>query len=202
MTLDGLANIGEFIGGIFVLVTLVYLAQQVRQNTKSLRTENYARVLDRMSMVQSRFAADAELNHIFLVGAEDPARLTRAERTRFTWALYEMFGAGEFMYHQSLTQALPPIVWERWEATIRWWISHPGMRAWYVAKPTPLTADFEAFLNNMIENDPMDPAVIDRWRQFVAGEGLPAPAVSRKAPKERDAPDVPGNGNEFVPDRH
>lgn len=183
MNLDSLANIGEFVGGIFVIVTLVYLSQQVRQNTRSLRTENFARVLDRMSTVQSRLASDAELNHIFLVGAEDPARLTRVERTRFTWALYEMFGAGEFMYHQSLVQALPPNVWKRWEATIRWWVSHPGIRAWLSAKPTPLTADFEAFLVNMIENDPIDPAVVDRWRRFVAGEGLPPRAPDRSNPK-------------------
>lgn len=175
MDLDSLAKLGEFVGGVFVVVTLLYLAYQVRQNTKSLRIENYARVLERMSTVQSRVASDPELNHVFTVGAEDPARLTRSERVRFSWALYEVFGAAEFMYHQSLEKALPPAVWQRWEASMRWWLSHPGMRAWWAAKPAPFTADFEAYARRLIEEGPMDAATLDRWRRFVAGSDLPAP---------------------------
>ena len=40
MNLTQLANLGEFIGGIAVLVTLVYLALQVRQNTSALRASS------------------------------------------------------------------------------------------------------------------------------------------------------------------
>ena len=35
--LDALGNIGDFLGGIGVVVTLLYLASQIRQNTRSLR---------------------------------------------------------------------------------------------------------------------------------------------------------------------
>jgi hypothetical protein len=181
MDLDRLANLGEFVGGVFVLITLVYLAYQLRQNTKSLRTENYARVLERMSTLQSRLAAEPELNHLFMVGAEDPGRLTGMERTRFAWALYEMFGAAEFMYHQSLEKALPPAVWSRWEASIRWWLSHPGIRTWWAAKPAPFAADFETFASEMMRKDPMDAVTLDRWRRFVAGDGLPAPLARAAA---------------------
>ena len=54
MDLQSLANLGEFIGGAAVLVTLGYLALQIRQNTQSIRTENYARALERVSAMQAR----------------------------------------------------------------------------------------------------------------------------------------------------
>lgn len=38
MTFEALGNLGDFIGGIGVVATLVYLAVQVRQNTAALRT--------------------------------------------------------------------------------------------------------------------------------------------------------------------
>ena len=183
MDLDTLAKLGEFIGGIVVVVSLAYLAYEVRQNTRSLQSENYARVLDRMSTVQAQLSKDPELHHVFMVGAEDPARLSRAERVRFSWALYELFGAGEFMYHQSLNGSLPPAVWARWEATIGWWLSHPGMRTWWAAKPAPLAADFEAFGDEMLRRQPYDPAAIARWRDFVAGEGLPPARGGVPAPQ-------------------
>ena len=177
MDLDTLAKLSEFVGGIFVVISLVYLAYQLRQNTQSLRAENYARVLDRMSNMQSKLSVDPELHHLFMVGAEGPGRLSPADRIRFSWALYELFGTGEFMYHQALDKTLPPAVWARWEATIGWWLSHPGMRAWWVAKPAPMAADFEAFCNEMIRTNRFDAVAVDRWRRFVAGEGMsPAPA--------------------------
>ena len=38
LTLEGLGNIGELIGGLAVIASLIYLAAQIRQNTKLLRT--------------------------------------------------------------------------------------------------------------------------------------------------------------------
>lgn len=38
MNLTQLANLGEFVGGVAVLVTLVYLAVQIRMNTRAIPT--------------------------------------------------------------------------------------------------------------------------------------------------------------------
>ena len=176
MDIDTLAKLGEFVGGFFVVVSLIYLAYQVRQNTRSLRSENYARVLDRMSSLQSRVSVDADMNRVFTVGAEDPGRLSRMERTRFSWALYELLGNAEFMYHQHAEKMLSPIVWSRWEATLCWWMSHPGFREWWAAKPSPFSTDFQSFVDEIIRDNRFDSAAIDRWHSFVAG---PAKAESR-----------------------
>ena len=40
MNLDALGNLGDFIGGIGVLATLIYLAYQIRQNTASVQQSN------------------------------------------------------------------------------------------------------------------------------------------------------------------
>lgn len=194
MDLDSLAKLGEFVGGFFVVVSLVYLAHQVRQNTRSLRSENYARILDRMSTVQSRLSADPELNRIVAVGAESPEKLTRGERLRFSWAMYELFGATEFMYMQFRENALPPTVWARWEASLLWWLSHPGMRAWWAAKPAPLAAEFEHFGNELLRTRRMDEQTIARWRSFIAGETTAAghsTASSSRLDADAHSPEAP-----------
>jgi len=43
--LDALGNLGDFIGGIAVVVTLLYLAVQVRQNTTALQTASWQAVV-------------------------------------------------------------------------------------------------------------------------------------------------------------
>jgi hypothetical protein len=46
VSLSDLANIGEFVGGIAVIATLVHLAIQIRQNTRSLRSVTFQSVVD------------------------------------------------------------------------------------------------------------------------------------------------------------
>ena len=172
MDLATLAQLGEFVGGFFVVISLVYLAYQVRQNTTSLRTENYARALDRLSTVQRNLSSDGELNRIVVVGAQHPEALSRSDRMRFTWYLYELLGAAEFVFHQGQQGALPDEVWDRWKATIVWWLANPGIQQWWKSKPTPFAASFEAFCEDVIRTTPYDPEAAARWEQFVSGEGL------------------------------
>jgi hypothetical protein len=76
LDLDALANLGEFVSGIAVVVSLLYLAYEVRQSTRSLRTENYARALERIATMQARLSSDAAFAAIVTRGTIDPSRLT------------------------------------------------------------------------------------------------------------------------------
>ena len=56
--LENLGNVGEFIGSIAVLASLLYLARQVRQASKWQR---HAAALDRAAALTSPFFASSEL---------------------------------------------------------------------------------------------------------------------------------------------
>jgi hypothetical protein len=70
--LQALANLGEFVSGLVVIVSLAYLAVQVRQNTQSLRTENQWRALHRISAMQARLSGDVQLTALVAKGASTP----------------------------------------------------------------------------------------------------------------------------------
>jgi hypothetical protein len=57
MDLTQLANLGEFIGGVAVLVTLVYLAAQIRQNTRSVQASVVDSLVGLEAFSDSRIAA-------------------------------------------------------------------------------------------------------------------------------------------------
>ena len=173
MTLQDLANIGEFVGGLVVIGTLAYLAIQVRQNTQSLRTENYGRALDRISAMQSQISRDDSFAMLFSHGVVDPSTLTPEQRVQFTWAAYEAFGAFEFMFLQAESGAMPEEIWERWAETIRWWLTFPGMREWWAVKPAPFSASFSAFVDAYIETDPARTASTELWQEFIRGQQTP-----------------------------
>lgn len=47
MNLEVLGNLGDFVGGIAVVLTLIYLAVQIRENTKEVRNNTVQALMDR-----------------------------------------------------------------------------------------------------------------------------------------------------------
>ena len=177
MALQDLANLGELVSSIAVILSLVYLAIQVRQNTASIRTENYARALERISTMQSLLFEDGKLARLQSQGVLNPSVLTPEERLQLTWWLMEAFGAFEFMFHQARSGTLPDEVWTRWSATSAWWVSFPGVQAWWQAKPTPFSRSFTSYVDALIRDSKPDAESARRFNEFLAGPAAPTSQV-------------------------
>ena len=168
MDLQYLANISEITGSVVVVLSLVYVAVQIRQNTQAQRMENYSRGLDRLAAMQSMLSQGTEISLLLSRGAVDSSKLTPEERVRFTWALYEAFGAFEFMFHASKGNAIPEEVWTRWSAGVAYWLSFPGVQNWWQARPLPFTVSFTVFVDSLLKDNPADAEQTRRYREFVA----------------------------------
>lgn len=147
MNLETMAQIGEFAGGVGVIVTLIYLAAQVRANTSSQRADMTARVLERMAVQQHTFAFDPEANKLFQQGISDPKGLTAEERTRFSWLMMEFLSSIEFLMHQYNAGNVDPETWTRWIGIIDYWLSFPGFRTYWLCRPVPYTESFTAYID-------------------------------------------------------
>ena len=169
MSLEALAYLGEVIGAVAVVISLIYLAVQIRQSTQAQRTENYTRALERVANMQALWSQDESLSVLLAKGADDISRLSPPERIRFTYAFLEAFGAFEFMYHAYQDGVIPEKVWSRWSVTVAWWLSTPGVRDWWYNLPVTFTADFTEFVEKILADNPSDPAAMQRWREFISG---------------------------------
>jgi hypothetical protein len=168
LNLETLGNLGEFISGVVVIISLIYLALQVRHNTRSIRAENYGRALERVSAMQSRLSQDGDFCALFNRALSDPFKLSPDERIQFTWWLYELFGGQEFLFHQSQAGAIPEEVWKRWSDTMAWWLKFPGVRAWWVSRPTPFSASFTSYIDDLLERASADAIDNQRWWDFIS----------------------------------
>ena len=90
MNIMELGALGEFVGSIGVIVTLAYVAVQIRQNTQSVRVNNRRIETDR-NIAHTRFAiATPGLMSIYRRGQEDPSDLTPDEYLVFASYHYSM----------------------------------------------------------------------------------------------------------------
>lgn len=170
--LESLANLGEIIGAIAVVVSLIYLAVQVRQNTQAQRTENFSRALDRVAAMQASLSQDTDTAVVFAKGVSDPSTLSPTERIQFTWAMYELFGAFEFMFLASNTDSIPEEVWRRWSSAVAWWLTFPGIQTWWKARPIPFTDSFTTYIESLLKNNPTDEETTQRYEYFLANGDL------------------------------
>lgn len=171
---DLLTTITTYGSLIAVLVSVLSLASQIRRHTQSLRSQNYAKALDRLAATQSKLGTDAAASSIFSRGVRDASLLSPIERAQLAWILYEIFGAFEFMYQEAKRGALPPEVWDRWAATMSWWLSFPGVRNWWKSKPTPFTDSFTKLVESQIASPVHDAQAATYWQAFMADGSPPS----------------------------
>lgn len=164
---EAIGAVAEMLGAAGVIITLAYLAVQIRQSTRSQRTENYGRALDRVATLQGRMSESSELADIMLRGTQNVRSLSPSERVRFAWMFYEMFTGFEFIFHQAQSRAMPAEVWLRWGDTLRWWMSFPGVQQWWEARPAPFTSDFTAFVDKQASAAPANDETQARWVHYM-----------------------------------
>ena len=77
MNWEALGAIGEILGAVTVLITLAYLAAQVRQNIYSVSASIYEAAMSSLNEVNSFVGINAEPSSIVRRGNVDPESLTQ-----------------------------------------------------------------------------------------------------------------------------
>ena len=129
MSIQDWGAIGEIVGAIGVILTLVYLATQIRQNTRSMSENNLHTQTDR-SIGHSRFVAGTpEMMSIYQRGMDDPTQLTKEEYWRFGTFLFSMFLDFQESYH--LRGRDEDFYWRISNQNYLFYLSKPGGRQWW-----------------------------------------------------------------------
>ncbi len=139
-----LAAWGEFLGGIAVVVSLVYLAAQIRANTKTVRASNYSD-LAAASGEFSRSMLDPEVASLYVRGLDDFVGLSSEDQWRFNCLASILVGPMHRAYdlHQ---RAL--IDDEMWEAQAHSWVvlnESRGFKQWWEINQHWFPASFRDF---------------------------------------------------------
>jgi hypothetical protein len=150
MEIATLAAWGEFIGGIAVVVSLVYLASQIRQNSKLLRAST-ASATQAMSHTNSSFLVqDPEVARIYFDGLADRSSLSEADQRRFD-PLVAMHLQGNQQHYRFVRDGvMNHELWEDEVQALRWSAQQPGIRQWHSLWRHTLGNDFNKFFDGLI----------------------------------------------------
>ena len=126
-----LAAWGEFIGGIAVVVSLIYLAGQIRQNSKLLRASTASATTATTSDFSSLIVQDSDVARIVREGMADRSSLSEDDLQRFNMLLGMAFTGWNQEYQFAADGVIGRSVWENRMGIMRRVLPLPGYRQWW-----------------------------------------------------------------------
>ncbi len=119
MTITELGALGEFVGAIGVVITLIYLAFQIRQNTTQLKqNESIAKAAavnnSNIALRHTRQAifTSEEVSKLFVSGNTDWGSLSDLELVRYRFMIQNITDVMLDIYSQTLETNFSPENWE------------------------------------------------------------------------------------------
>jgi hypothetical protein len=146
VTLNELGNIGEFLSSIGVIVSLVYLAVQIRKNTETERTSTYQSVVSDFGSLNRTMASDAKLSYLYVQAMENFAELDADEKARISQLFFATFHYFENMYYQYQKGYLEEDVWQGWKRLMLTYYARPGFQTWWSIRRDVFSNSFGEFL--------------------------------------------------------
>ncbi|HUG00350.1 MAG TPA: hypothetical protein VML95_00665 [Longimicrobiales bacterium] len=134
MNWDAVGAIGETVGAIAVVVTLIYLAFQIRQQNRESRIASVHELNEAFRASISAFQ-DPGLADVFSRAKSDFADLGEPERLRFIAMVQGVFRVWEDAFYQFDAGRLDPRIWQAMVTQFSAYLSLPGVqRVWEIRK--------------------------------------------------------------------
>jgi len=149
MTLQDLGNLGEFLGSIGVIGSLVYLAIQIRQNTGSVRSAAYQAAVASSVDAASRFASSETLSEAFDKGVRDYETLKGPERYRFGAYAYGLFRSYENIFYQHAQGAIEADLWLGFHNMLQRDIRVTGFAGWWDSQRNIFSPEFQRYVEEL-----------------------------------------------------
>ena len=125
MNWDAIGAIGEIVGAIAVVATLVYFAIQMRQYTTGLRSATFNATMQEFNQINVA-QLDPALADLLDRGMEDLDSLSRTEKYQFGWIVRTYINIWENMYQQYLEGACSELYWLPYARQAKVVLATPG----------------------------------------------------------------------------
>jgi hypothetical protein len=160
--LGNAAMFAEIISAIAVVITVVYLTIQIKDNTRALKSQGHYNAL---SIAQSPIVmtvVDQDLATIVLKGYIKPDSLSSVEQMRFYDYLFLSFNGWEYLYYANESESIPSSLWVGADAYYGDLIkTNPGIKVFWQEYKHAFAEPFLSYVEQHIEKnikvkDPID----------------------------------------------
>ena len=130
-TLQDLGALGEFVGALGVVISLIYLARQMSQNTTSVRAASFNSMTENSIRLLEHSFRDSEFAEFVHRAEEDSTSLSPNEMVRwdgYMTAVYRHFGNLVYQYRVGV---LDEQMWQSYRETLKQHLRTLSWQTWF-----------------------------------------------------------------------
>ncbi len=143
MNWDAIGSIGEIVGALGVIISLIYLATQIRQNSAWLKSSIIESAGVRAGDMPTSIFNDADLSRIVRIGfTQDGAALNIEERHRFSLVMLTAMRGHEINYAHYKSGLLDEESFEGFSQNMTIWTNSPLFDEWWESSSAIFRKDF------------------------------------------------------------
>lgn len=149
MNWEAVGTVAEVVGAIGVIVSLIYVATEIRQNTaqveEGIRVQYLAQLdasFQNFSRLRLLVAGDHEAARIWEQGIQDPLALDTVELSRFEALLNEYLFASQLVFMRVQEGQMYEEIWHNMLFSLVPLVERPGIAAYWVRWRGGFSADF------------------------------------------------------------
>jgi len=146
------SRIAEFISAAAVVVGLLFVGLELRQNTTVQRitatqvlTAEYADALEVM-------AYEGEAACIYALGINGLSNLDDVQRLRFFVIMFQIYRSAEQLHYYSLEGMLEPRIWRGFERQLEEITQLPGVQEWWSARHNWFSDEFQSYVDGSMSS--------------------------------------------------
>lgn len=130
---ENLANWGEFVSAIAVVISLIYVGLQLKASVAQAKLDSYTKSTELWSQFTSAVAGDGETWRVFHQGCHDYDSLDQAEKSRFSFIVSMYFGIIDTIMTHEKAGVYPKIeTYQRALDQAFAVFSMPGTQKWFL----------------------------------------------------------------------
>ena len=142
MNWDAIGAIGEIVGAAAVVLSLLYLAIQLRQSNRLVERAAVKELISDRAEYNKFVSADAELNSLYWKGMKTPDQLSESEWLRYLNLYAPMARQLEAVYLDISNGFLSESRCESELNSMKRWISQPGPQKYFAELGDGFDPDF------------------------------------------------------------
>ncbi|NND82070.1 MAG: hypothetical protein HKN50_06560 [Gammaproteobacteria bacterium] len=150
MNWEAIGALGEVIGGFAVVVTLLYLARQSKNNAAAINRAAVQATMRGRSEATRFLSRDPVLCALLWKGAADPDSLNEVEWQRFFLVCAAIVRPLELSFLDYEAGRMNEELWQGQKFTISYWFVQPGIQRWLDQYGQTLYPPFVAYLRKII----------------------------------------------------
>jgi hypothetical protein len=149
LELSELGDLGDLIGGVAVVVSLIYLSFQIRRNTNTVRASTFQASVDSLSDFTAMIASDAEVAQIYASGLLGTEELSRLDTWRFQFLMVTIIRRLESAFFQRQSAVLNEQQWIGFRHTASILLTSTGGRAYWQSNRDAYTQTFQEWVEQI-----------------------------------------------------